>query len=73
MSTVSPEDCLYKGIFRQLQKVSFNTIFSFEEASLHVMAEVFGLYNLSHITRKPVFGVSDLVRLILACSATEAS
>ena len=32
-------------------------------------------YNplLSHITRKPVFGVSDQVRLEPACSATENS
>ena len=30
-------------------------------------------YNMSLITRKPVFGVSDQVRLKPACSATEAS
>ena len=28
--------------------------------------------SMSHITRKPVFGVCDQVRLQLACSATEA-
>ena len=29
--------------------------------------------KMSHVTRKPVFGVYDQVRLKLACSATEAS
>ena len=28
---------------------------------------------MNHVTRKPVFGVSDQVRLKLACSATETS
>ena len=32
-----------------------------------------GLYNMSHITRKPVFRVSDQLRLKPACSATEYS
>ena len=31
------------------------------------------LYNLSHITRKPVFGVCDQLRLKPACSADETS
>ena len=30
-------------------------------------------YNVSHVTRKPVFGISDQVRLKLACLATETS
>ena len=30
-------------------------------------------FNMSLITRKPVFGVSDQVRLKPACSATETS
>ena len=31
------------------------------------------LYNLSHVARKPVFRVSDQVRLKKACSATESN
>ena len=30
-------------------------------------------YHMSSVTRKPVFGVCDQVRLKLVCSATEAS
>ena len=33
----------------------------------------FLLVDISHITRKPVFGVSDQVRLKPACSVREAS
>ena len=29
--------------------------------------------QINHVTRKPIFGVCDLVRLKPACSATEAS
>ena len=29
-------------------------------------------YHMSHVTRKPVFGVCDQVRLKLACSGTES-
>ena len=36
----------------------------------HVMSYI---GQLSLVTRKPVFGVSDQVRLKLACSATETS
>ena len=31
-----------------------------------------GPWNMSHVTRKSVFGVCDMVRLKLACSASEA-
>ena len=34
---------------------------------------MFEWYHLSLVTRKPVFGVSDQVRVKLACSATETS
>ena len=30
-------------------------------------------YNMSHVRRKPVFGVCDQLRLKLACSADETS
>ena len=30
-------------------------------------------YHTSHVTRKPVFGIFDQVRLKLACSTSEAS
>ena len=31
------------------------------------------IYNMCHVTGKPVFGVSEQVRLKSACSATEIS
>ena len=33
----------------------------------------FNYFNLSLVTRKPVFGICDLIRLKPACSATETS
>ena len=31
------------------------------------------MYDLSHVMRKPVFGIFDQVRLKPACSATDAT
>ena len=39
----------------------------------HHVKSILMMYHMSHVTRKPVFGIFDQVRIKPACSATETS
>ena len=41
--------------------------------SLNTTNQVIGTHSMSHVTRKPVLGSCDQVRLKPACSATETN
>ena len=52
---------------REAEKVEQQQLREYEEQVVRLV------FHMSHVTRKPVFGVFDQVRLKRVCAATEAS
>ena len=68
--------CMYSHLGTKAGRASlYRTLASFIDDCLNDASCDPGkcLYNLSHVTRKPVVGIFDQVRLKQASSATEAS